>query len=85
MRTTAETTQIAMMTVKAMVVSSQLRNTQREFPLLVGVGDGEVVVVSKGEALVGEIDVGVSTSRSRILMYAGMIVGIRGMMSLKII
>jgi hypothetical protein len=68
MRTTAETTQIAMMTVKAMVVSSQLRNTQREFPLLVGVGDGEVVVVSKGEALVGEreamIDVGVSTSRS---------------------
>jgi hypothetical protein len=53
-----------MMTVKAMVVSSQLRKTQREFPLSVGVGDGEVVVVSKGEALVGEIDVGVSTSRS---------------------
>ncbi len=76
-----------MMTVKAMVVSSQLRNIQREFSLLVAVGDREVVIVSKGEAEVGEgeakIDVGVSTSRSGILMYAGMIVGIRGMISSK--
>jgi hypothetical protein len=52
-----------MMTVKAMVVLSQLRNNQREFSLLVAVGDGEVVVVSKGEAVVvageAKIDLGV--------------------------
>jgi hypothetical protein len=44
-RTAAAIAQIAMMTVKAMVVSSQLRNIQRAFSLLVAVGDGEVVVV----------------------------------------
>jgi hypothetical protein len=64
-RTAAAIAQTANITVKAMVVSSQLRNNQREFSLLVAVGDGEVVVVSKGETVVGEgeakIDVGVST------------------------
>jgi hypothetical protein len=68
MRTAATITQTAMMAVKAMVVPSQLLNTQREFSLIVAVSDGEVIVVSKGEPLVDEgeekIDVRVSTARS---------------------